>query len=193
MNKNNEPVVIAFYDGDESGRMLSNFAYSPFILDEKHYSTVEGFWQSLKFGHDPVMQEKIALMTDGIDAKQQGRFAPSAQVFEYCNNLYAVGSQAHHVLLERALRAKFGQNELYRTILLDTGVRPLKHRFKNRHGVWRSGDSPRLPAIVFERILEQIRYELKEGTFREEMALPVGIDTNYKGGLDKWMEADAQN
>src|SRR5690348_3907726 len=171
-----KPIIIAYYDGDEEGKILSNFAKTPFALDGQQYWTVEAFWQSLKT-EDPIIREKVASLHEGIDAKQLGKFLSSTkQIFTYQGKLYRVGSEAHHQLLERALRAKTAQNPTVQEALQKTGIRPLRHALKNRFGQWRPGDSPALPAITFELLWTRIRQELRDGTFHETLPLPQGIN-----------------
>jgi len=177
-----EPYIIAYFDGDKDVQLLSNFAYSPFELDDIKYFTVEAFWQSLKF-IDPIMRAKVASLSDGWDAKQMGKFSRGtlSTKFEYKGNIYNIGSTEHHVLLERALRAKTDQNEDVQKTLLGTGQRPLLHRFKTKYGAWRTGDSPSLPAIIFEDMWIRIRAELQAGIFRPKLPLPNGIQDTYEG------------
>lgn len=172
-----KPLIIAYYDGDSEVQILSNFARTPFELDGVTYQTVEGFWQGLKTEY-PIIRDKIASLSDGFDAKQIGRkLAANSQLFTYQDKLYRVGSQQHHILLERAIRAKTAQNikEIGVSLKLSDD-RPLRHMLKNQYGNWRSGDSPALPAIVFEQIWTRIRQELNEGTFTPNMPLPDGIN-----------------
>lgn len=171
-----DAIIIAYFDGDEDYKILSNFAVTPFKLDGVTYQTVEAFWQCLKVP-DSELRAKVAALPDGITAKSVSKLIPSAaQHFEYEGNIYKVGSEAHHKLLERAIRAKVEQNIEVRHALLLSGVRPLKHMLVNKFGGWRSGDSPALPAIVFERILTTIRTELHEGRFVPDMPLPKGLN-----------------
>lgn len=170
-----KPLIIAYYDGDAEVRVLSNFAKTPFVLDNIEYATAEGFWQSLKT-EDPILRAKIASCVDGLDARQLGRKAASGKsLFTYQNDIYVVGSQSHHILLERAIRAKVEQNEDVEKCLWNTEDRPLKHMLKTKHGTWKPGDSAALPAIVFESMLTRIRTELRDGTFNPELPLPIGI------------------
>lgn len=175
-----QPLVIAYFDGDKEVQLLSNFAYSPFELDGIKYFTVEAFWQSLKFV-DPIMRAKVASLSDGWDAKQMGHFAKGtlSTRFEYKGNIYKIGSSEHHFLLERALRAKTEQNEEVQKVLLSTGNRLLLHRFKTKYGAWRPGDSPALPASMFEFMWMLIRTELQTCVFRAELPLPDGIQSTY--------------
>jgi predicted NAD-dependent protein-ADP-ribosyltransferase YbiA (DUF1768 family) len=173
-----KPLIVAYYDGDAEVQILSNFAVTPFVLDGLQYKTVEGFWQSLKT-EDEVLRQKIR-MAEGFDAKQMGRKAQTLsapQTFTYLDGLYTVGSMEHHILLERAIRAKTAQNAEVRETLLKSYPKPLKHMLRNQFGRWRSGDSPALPAISFEKMLMRIRDELVHRTFNSELERPSGINT----------------
>jgi predicted NAD-dependent protein-ADP-ribosyltransferase YbiA (DUF1768 family) len=172
-----QPLIIAYYDGDSEVRLLSNFATTPFVLDDISYLCVEGFWQSLKTEY-PVIRERFQHY-EGLDAKQAGRLLAKAgggNLFTYQGNLYRVGSEEHHILLERAIRAKVDHNKHVRDAILATENRPLKHMLKNRFGSWKPGDSPALPAITFENMYYRIRKELQDNTFTPTLPLPKGIN-----------------
>lgn len=173
-----KPLIIAYFDGDEEVKLLSNFAPTPFVLDGRKYGTVESFWQSLKFD-DEIMRNKVASLTEGVDAKQMGKFAPIAQVFLYEGDFYRIASQEHHILLERAIRAKVAQNENVEIALRNSHPRLLKHMIKNRFGTWRAANSPALPAVTFERILTKIRNELIMDIFNPDLPLPSGFNVSW--------------
>jgi predicted NAD-dependent protein-ADP-ribosyltransferase YbiA (DUF1768 family) len=176
MQKSSNPVIVAYFDGEDLGKVLSNFAESPFKLDGYVYNSVEAFWQSLKT-EIPALRSQIAAF-HGLDAKRAGKMVTTQgqSLFTYNGNLYKVGSEAHHLLLERALRAKFGQHDKSRTVLLETGNRPLVHAIRNKYGQLRPGDSPALPAVAFERMLTKIRTELQTDTFTPTLNLPKGLN-----------------
>lgn len=178
--KPDTPLIIAFFDGDKEVKLLSNFAHTPFKLDGVVYQSVECFWQSLK---TEIMSERleIAAITDGLEVKRIGaELRKASNVFTYCDNLYMVGSQEHHFLLERAIRAKVGQNPHVLVCLERTDGRVLRHMIKNRFGQWRTGDSPALPARVFEDILTRIRQEILTCSFKDQYEsippVPRGIN-----------------
>lgn len=170
----NTPLIVAYYDGDSEVQILSNFANTPFTLDGISYLCVEGFWQSLKT-EDQIIRQRFSHL-GGLDAKQLGNQIKSgAQVFTYKNKLYRVGSQQHHILLERAIRAKTEQNPQVVESFRLSGWRPLKHMLKNKYNQWRPGDSPSLPAIAFENILLKLREELALNKFTPTIDLPAGL------------------
>lgn len=184
-----KPLIVSYYDGDSDVQCLSNFARTPFELDRIKYFTVEAFWQSLKF-HDPIMRAKVASLTEGFDAKQMGQKAQGTLVtwFEYKGNYYKVGSPDHHLLLERAIRAKVAQNQSVRNALKLSGTRPLKHMLRSPYGTWRPGDSPSLPARTFENMLMEIREELSRGFFTPDLPLPPGIPKPSDEAFNKYFK-----
>lgn len=172
-------INVAYFGGPETTKLLSNFAHTPFVVDDEEYASVEGFWQSLKT-EDDIMRRKIATMTDPLDTRQLGRrVARGASIFTYKTHMYVVGSQAHHMLLERAIRAKTQQNEDVRLQFVGSHPQTLKHRTKNKFGQWRPGDSPSLPAVVFEGILTRIRDEVMSGAGVSQLPQPDGISVVF--------------
>jgi len=176
----NTPLIIAFFDGDPEVKLLSNFANTPFKLDGVLYQSVECFWQSLKTENEKARLD-IAAITDGLEVKRIGaELRKESNVFTYGDKMYMVGSKEHHFLLERAIRAKVGQNPEVLVCLERTENRVLRHMIKNRFGQWRTGDSPALPARVFEDILTRIRKEILSCSFKDQYEslppLPRGIN-----------------
>jgi predicted NAD-dependent protein-ADP-ribosyltransferase YbiA (DUF1768 family) len=133
--------------------LISNFAATPFHLDRMHYGSIEGFWQGLKFPRDND-RRRIAML-DGGEAKRAGDDAPAASTIVYQGEEITVGTFAHWQLMERACRAKFGQNEAAREALLSTGERPLEHRVRR--------DSRTIPGVIMAEIWMQIRSDLRRG------------------------------
>lgn len=173
-----DSLIIAYYDGDSEVQILSNFARTPFELDGYFYESVEGFWQSLKTD-DPIMRQKFSSLY-AADARQLGRSLAfkTRKYFTYYSRRYVIGSPEHHTLLERAMRAKTGQNgEVVRCLKLSQN-RPLSHCLKTPDGRWRPANSPALPASVFERIWDQIRLEVINDKFVPywDITLPQGIN-----------------
>jgi predicted NAD-dependent protein-ADP-ribosyltransferase YbiA (DUF1768 family) len=168
------PVLVYFFGNDPIGKLLSNFAWTPFVLDGVAYQSVEGFWQGLKSIYEPERLHFARL--HGLEAKRAGQAIRAAANFlVYDQKMYRVASAEHHRLLERALRAKFSQCAAAKDALLASGNRPLKHMLPNSFGTMRPGDSPALPASVFEKMLTTIRTELQEDRFVDYMPIPAGL------------------
>jgi predicted NAD-dependent protein-ADP-ribosyltransferase YbiA (DUF1768 family) len=128
-------------------KFISNFAETPFYLDDELYGSVEGFWQSLKFP-DLERRREIALL-HGAKAKDSGHHAPPADTIDYCGQMIRVGTWAHWELMERASMAKFEQNERARKALLSTGTRPLVHEARP--------DSKTIPGVIMAAIWMRCR------------------------------------
>jgi hypothetical protein len=62
-------------------KLASNFAHTPFVLDDREYASVEGFWQGLKF---PQAADRLRLASlHGDEARDAGLQAPAADAFDY--------------------------------------------------------------------------------------------------------------
>ena len=137
---------------DWRARRLSNFPPDPFTLDSENMTSVEGFIQGTKFpeGH-PYRQQ--AFQTFGVKAKRIGKSAERKFVW-WKGKAIIYGSTEHHQLIERAIRAKFEQNEDSLRALLATEGMVLTHDLGRP-------DSPRtsLPSKIFCDILTRIREE----------------------------------
>src|SRR5688500_8056669 len=70
-----ETINVSSTAETSAGRMLSNFAATPFELDGKRYQTVESFWQALYFPEGSNERELIASL-DGRSAKKAGIARP---------------------------------------------------------------------------------------------------------------------
>ena len=146
------PLNVASGSNEAIGRLLSNFAHTPFTLDGRAYASVEGFYQGLKFS-DPVERERVAAL-HGREAKAAARGA-SASTTVYEDETIVLGSGVHHALLARALRAKLAQHPDIAAAFVATRPRPLVH-----HTGRRSRRPSAFPDEVFCRILSELREEL---------------------------------
>lgn len=138
----------------DTEKLLSNFARTPFVLNGRHYNSIEGFWQSLKFPRESDRM-RIGLLS-GIDAKKAGRDAPNSDTFIYQGEVITVGSPEHHNLMRRALRAKFRCNPSVLKLLLETGDEEITHILKDREGN-PLPDSKSIPNAVFSKMLMEAR------------------------------------
>lgn len=129
---------------------VSNLAQAHFTLDGRPYASIEGFWQGLKFP-DQADRSRLAAL-HGPDAKQAGDAAPPAAAFVYEGERIAMGSPAHHALMERACMAKFSQDAAARAALLATGTRTLTHVLPQ--------DSRNIPGAVMAAIWMRVRARL---------------------------------
>ena len=147
------PVLnIGSKSDDWRARRLSNFSADSFVLDGEEIASVEGFIQGIKFpeGHPT---RKQAFQSVGVEARRSGRKAERKLVW-WKERSIPYGSFEHRQLIERAIHAKFEQNNDARRTLLASEGMVLTHDLGRP-------DSPRtsLPSKVFCDILTRIREE----------------------------------
>lgn len=146
-----DTLNVSFVSDDWRGVALSNFCLSPFAMDDVLLASVEGFIQGIKFPEGSPERQQ-AFTTWEWAAKKAGQGAQRNHVY-WAGQQLLFGSPAHHALVERALRAKFAQNQGICLVLKATGKATLVH-------VTDEASEPAitsLPAARFCRILMDIR------------------------------------
>ena len=146
-----DPINITFDTTDPRWQLISNLAFTPFVMDDLSYASVEGFWQGLKFETDED-RTRIAKLW-GKDAKRAAGNHPERNQFIYKNQNYATGSTDHRALMKKACEAKFTQHALAREALLASRDRPLMHRVRR--------DSKTVPGALMADIWMRIREKLR--------------------------------
>jgi len=129
---------------------LSNFAPTSFQVGEIQFASVEGFLQGIKFPEeDPRRTE--AFRSVGINAKRLGRGAERKFVW-WRGRKIVYRSVRHLALIQRAIRAKFEQNQDARKALIATEGMTITHDLGHP-------ESPKtsLPSNIFCYILMKIR------------------------------------
>ena len=133
-------------------RLASNFARTPFVLDNQEYASIEGFWQGLKF---PRAADRLRLAAlHGDEARDAGLLAPAADAFDHAGRRIRTGTFEHWQLMEQACLAKFEQNPAARDALFSTGHRPITHRVEP--------DSRNIPGAIMAEIWMRIRDRLQK-------------------------------
>ena len=96
----------------EIGRLLSNFAHTPFVCGGKKYASVEGFWYYLKTGcrHEHIRN------IHGYLAKQEGRKYETVIIDDFESQVL------------EAIRCKFRQNKELLKQFVETKL-PLAHYY----------------------------------------------------------------
>jgi predicted NAD-dependent protein-ADP-ribosyltransferase YbiA (DUF1768 family) len=140
------PVNIGSQSGDAIAEDLSNFAAKPFTLDGKRYASVEGFYVSLKWSHDPAKADIAAGLVGG-KAKRFGRGSDATHA-TYNGQTFELGGQEHHALIKRAIQAKLEQNPDVARGLMATGNRPIIHDLG-----YPEPPTTKLPSKDFARIM----------------------------------------
>ena len=155
--------------------ILSNFASTPFELDNKSYESIEGFWQMMKYPECPndpretgsnkpwpYTREQVSKMV-GFEAKNAGSFGSEVMkklginwVSYECKNMtYRTPEKGEHYdLILRAMRSKLDSNPSVRSILLQTGDLILMPDHQQ--------EADASPAWKYNDIWMDIRAELKK-------------------------------
>lgn len=146
-----EPINVTSRHPDPQVKLIGNLAATAFDLDGRHYASVEGFWQGLKFPKQSDRDRVAAL--SGLEAKRAGDAAAYGETVEYDGQLVVVGAWGHWQLMRLACEAKFTQNWEARSALLATGDRPLVHRVRK--------DSRTIPGVIMSEIWMRLRAKLR--------------------------------
>lgn len=136
---------------EEIGRLLSNFAHTPFSLDGAEYASVEAFYACLLLA--PHRHERVRRLY-GVRARHEiPKVKP--RLFEYCGETIASGSSQHIALVERAIRAKLEAHAEIAAAFVATRPRPIVHETGHE-------DPPdaEFPKAVFCRLLTELRESL---------------------------------
>jgi len=147
----NTSINITYSNNNEEIRKISNLAYSPFLMDNAEYNSVEAFWQSLKFNDSE--REGIRKLY-GKEAKKFGNRVKYTKFIKYQGQKIKVGSNEHWDLMYKACENKFTQNENAKSALLNTGIRPLYHKPRK--------DSVVIPGSIMAEMWMDIRSKLRK-------------------------------
>ena len=167
-----KPGEVILSKRNELG-LLSNFADTPFVYNERRYASLEGFWQMMLYPEgkdDPrgkfsgiewqYTREQVGSLV-GFEAKTAGTLAEANMVkmgidwVTFEGKRFPYRSQTpgeHYRLIVEATRAKVDQNPEVKRLLLATGdliLRPDHHAEPNPPPEWK-----------YYEILMQIRSEL---------------------------------
>lgn len=146
-----KPLNVASKSDEEIGRLMSNFAHTPFTLDGVEFASVEGFYVYLKF-LEPAKREKARTLW-GARAKNFGK-ASKLTRSSYLGYEFDLGSEEHYELVKRAIRAKLEAHPEIARAFAATSGRPIVHDTG-----YPEPPAARFPAAVFCRILSELREE----------------------------------
>jgi predicted NAD-dependent protein-ADP-ribosyltransferase YbiA (DUF1768 family) len=147
-----KPLNVYSRSDEEIGRLLSNFAHTPFTLDGVTYASVEGFYVALKFLDEDKRARMAALY--GPVVKNMGKKSKLVTT-RYQGEWFDLGSKTHHALVKRAIRAKLEAHPEIARASVSTLPRPIVHETGRPDPV-----GARFPAAVFCRMLTELREEL---------------------------------
>jgi ribA/ribD-fused uncharacterized protein len=105
-------MSIEFSSKSNTHQELSNFYPAPFLLEGKIWPSVEHYFQAQKFPTDISLQERIRLASTPQSAKRLGR--TKSEHFRTDWN------EQRDYFMEKALEAKFAQNEGPQNVLKST-------------------------------------------------------------------------
>jgi predicted NAD-dependent protein-ADP-ribosyltransferase YbiA (DUF1768 family) len=151
---NLNPLNVYSRSDEEIGRLMSNFAHTPFTLDGVTYASVEGFYVALKF-LDEDKRTRMATLYGPV-AKNMGKKSKLSMTC-YRGEWFELGSDLHHALIKRAIRAKLEAHTEIARAFVATRPRPIVHETGRPDPV-----GSRFPAAVFCRLLTELREELAE-------------------------------
>jgi hypothetical protein len=156
--------------------LLSNFAPTPFVFHHRHYASIEGFWQAMKYPENSRDQRAMfpglewrytrvqVEQMSGFDAKRAGDLANTNMAAMHINWVTFEGHEIeyrpsqpgdHYRLIVAATWQKVLQNAPVRRVLLSTGGLVLKPDHKQE---------PTAPAAWrYYEILTDIRWSLQSG------------------------------
>jgi N-glycosidase YbiA len=147
-----EREIINFYSTKDAYGCFSNFAASPFRINNKVWKTSEHYFQAQKFA-GTEHEEELRLVASPMVVARMGR---SRQ-----RPLRKDWETAKDEIMREALRAKFTQNEELRRILLETGDALLVEHTKNDSYWGDGGDGSGKNMLGI--LLMELREELKGG------------------------------
>lgn len=158
MEKKETLIVNMFRDAPWPGNTLSNFAKTPFVIDNIECACAESFIQSLKCSE--IGEQKLFCLLAGQQAWEKGTKL-TEQVFTagkvwWRGIPYNLQSPEHFRLVKRGLFAKFSQSEIAREALLASGDAILTHDYGQL-----SGKKQSLPVDVFCQIVTDIRLQIR--------------------------------
>lgn len=156
--KNENDQVNMFRDSPWPGKILSNFAETPFTFDGVKCACSEAFIQSLKI-EDPTNQKDFCLL-QGQEAWQRGSGLTKNIFVEgkvwWKGQAYKLHSIEHFALVKNGLREKFSQSEEARRALIATQDATLIHDYGQPPGKKQS-----LPVEIFCDIVTEIRRDIQ--------------------------------
>jgi predicted NAD-dependent protein-ADP-ribosyltransferase YbiA (DUF1768 family) len=149
------PLNVFSRSTENIGRLMSNFARTPFVLDGVEYASIEGFYVALKF-LDPIKRAKVSRLYGSV-VKQMGKKSRIERTC-YGGEWFAFGSDAHVELIKRAIRAKLRAYPDIARAFAATDPRPIIHDTSHPEP-----PDTEFPAAAFCRILAELREEARQG------------------------------
>lgn len=142
---------------EEIGRWMSNLTAAAFSLGGWEWASVEALYIALR---TLDMAERMELSKlSGLEAKHRGRKLRkrAPRVTEFDGRYFELGSTQHHELVKEAIKAKLLAHPDKCAQFVATRPRPIVHETG-----FPESRFTQLPAVVFCRILTDLREELHQ-------------------------------
>jgi hypothetical protein len=156
------------------GRVLSNFAHTPFVLDGVHYASVEALWYVL---HGASLDVLAPL--HGWEAKQEGSKRRTRQPPQSLLRQEVI----------RGFEAKLLYNPHIASLLLDSGALPFRHYYQYEDKIV---DQPRHQWqcdywMLCREVLREGDTQLTSTRYLEAVSALVGVEPPEEPSiLDIW-------
>ena len=147
--------IINFYSKTKVYSEFSNFHRASFNLDSKEWPTVEQYFQAQKC-LDENVQEQIRTLKSPKTVKSMGRNVVLREDWELVK----------FDIMEKALKAKFEQNESLKKLLLGTGQKELREHTA-RDNLWGDGGNGKGKNML-GKILMKVREDLRKNAIEEK-------------------------
>jgi predicted NAD-dependent protein-ADP-ribosyltransferase YbiA (DUF1768 family) len=140
------------------GRLLSNFAATPFTLYGIRFATVEGFYQGMLFD-DEQERLRIAGLSGSAAKRLQKKAGRKAgdPVRTWDGRTIPYRAEEFDEEVRKAIRQKVRENPEVAAALLGTGDLPLTHYYV----MWGRPIQPRGESGLLENVLSELREELR--------------------------------
>lgn len=142
-------MVITDFDGQYY--FLSNFTYSPFILNGKEYETVEHYFQSMKTTNLTI-RDRIRTCGHPRFAKKFGRQTQLRIDWE----------KVKYTVMQQAVRAKFKQSLRFANLLKATHPYELIEGNTWHDNIWGDCHCDRCKNIIGQNLLGKILMEVRD-------------------------------
>lgn len=106
-----EGDILDFYSVKQPFGEFSNFALFPIVIEGVEWATSEHYYQAHKYV-DPIMRERVRQAPSPYEAAQMGRDPQIPKREDWL--------EVKDSVMETAVRAKFDQHEILRSLLLHT-------------------------------------------------------------------------
>lgn len=160
-------MTIRFFSKSDRYREFSNFANYPILVDGVAWPTSEHYYQAQKFD-EPERRERIRQLPKAVAAK---RYATKHNA-----KIRSDWNERKDAVMERALRAKFTQNESLRALLVGSGGEWIEEDSKTDY-YWGTG-ADGTGHNKLGTMLMQLRAELSETSrpgHAHQTALPAWL------------------